>query len=532
MSLSNSISDAITKLSAAKGYAYLEVSEKNAKTPFTIKTTSWMGRCWRKITAVFFKIFTCCAPQDSLDQVVQKLHKAGPAALKAVARQTSEKALAQFVARLKKRAEHSAIARTYQIVIRNLDKVALGVEKKMKANMDAALEALEKAHPIPPIADAAQLKERLSGGFYGQFVGDAIGVLTEFMNKGHIEASLPEVLEENRILTYDMRKLRIERQAHYHQHLERFQDSEWTDDTDQFLCILRAIDRQKKDPSADLAALMAEELKDWRDHGLQARPSDNFEGREHPECQGLGTLVGAVINHSKFLSDPTAAAQECWLNMKSAANGALMRTSAVALSKWNNFADLIEHTKLFCKVTHADPRCIASCVTHVTAMALALRGVADYNTIKEKALEIGRLVLRQELVACSLHGRLLPEWQSQNFEDLYHNMEEELTLSCNAASWDDLDLDEGFEQPGINKIGYTYKCLGSAFYSLKLISEGTSFAEVLRQLTAEGGDADTNGCVAGALMGARTGLGAIPTSWHTGLGSRSVVDQAHAWITS
>lgn len=45
----------------------------------------------------------------------------------------------------------------------------------------------------------------------------------------------------------------------------------------------------------------------------------------------------------------------------------------------------------------------------------------------------------------------------------------------------------------------------------------SSFEEGLTQVVNRGGDADTNGTVAGALLGARFGYNAIPSRWLSAL---------------
>jgi ADP-ribosylglycohydrolase len=79
-----------------------------------------------------------------------------------------------------------------------------------------------------------------------------------------------------------------------------------------------------------------------------------------------------------------------------------------------------------------------------------------------------------------------------------------------AESLEHLKLDEP------NRIGYVYKCLGSAIVSLRMamralacrddpISAETVFEELIVNLIMEGGDADTNAAVAGAVLGAYLG---------------------------
>ena len=57
-----------------------------------------------------------------------------------------------------------------------------------------------------------------------------------------------------------------------------------------------------------------------------------------------------------------------------APNGGVMRTSILGIHDFGNIEEVIKNTKTACKVTHADPRCIASCVATTTAIAMMLQG--------------------------------------------------------------------------------------------------------------------------------------------------------------
>ena len=54
---------------------------------------------------------------------------------------------------------------------------------------------------------------------------------------------------------------------------------------------------------------------------------------------------------------------------------------------------------------------------------------------------------------------------------------------------------------------------------------GTDFRTALQAIIAEGGDTDTNGAVAGALMGARMGYRALPETWVTGLMNKELLEE-------
>ena len=47
-----------------------------------------------------------------------------------------------------------------------------------------------------------------------------------------------------------------------------------------------------------------------------------------------------------------------------------------------------------------------------------------------------------------------------------------------------------------------------------------SFQQALEDIVYEGGDADTNGAVAGALLGCKLGMVGLPQSWLQGLRHR------------
>ena len=60
----------------------------------------------------------------------------------------------------------------------------------------------------------------------------------------------------------------------------------------------------------------------------------------------------------------------------------------------------------------------------------------------------------------------------------------------------------------------------TAGIALQVAGEGRGFEEGLRHVVGLGGDTDTNAAVAGALLGARHGVGAIPPDWLDRLADR------------
>jgi len=167
-----------------------------------------------------------------------------------------------------------------------------------------------------------------------------------------------------------------------------------------------------------------------------------------------------------------------------AANGAVMRTSILGVPCFHKISNVIKNTKQICKVTHADPRCLASCVAVTVAVALMLQGETDLNEIIKQAQKFGEEELADD--------------PPQNLKEFTRYM------NCSLS---EMELDEQ------SSIGYTFKCLGSAFYALRC----NDFEAAITNITLEAGDSDTNGAVAGALLGCKLGYSGLPKHWLSGL---------------
>lgn len=72
--------------------------------------------------------------------------------------------------------------------------------------------------------------DRMAGCLWGQAIGDALGLGTEFMDRDEVKRNYPY---ENGLSSYD--------QIIQDSHRKRWRKGDWTDDTDMMLCIARAI---------------------------------------------------------------------------------------------------------------------------------------------------------------------------------------------------------------------------------------------------------------------------------------------------
>ncbi|CAF1227480.1 unnamed protein product [Adineta ricciae] len=309
------------------------------------------------------------------------------------------------------------------------------------------------------------LIDRLLGCAYGQALGDAYGLSTEFETFERIAKNYPN---RSKVIPFPDYKLTG--------HSCRWVQGDWTDDTDQWILILETI----LESSAD-EKIFARKLKDWIRHGF---PVLGDQGG-----MGLGANVSQVVSRPDYLDDPIETSRLVWEtgNRKAAPNGAVMRCSAVALVYYNDRERLKSTTISMCKTTHCDPRCIASCLAVCLVVAELINKNVDDGSIES-------IVRKSQEETIRILGNDFPQDQIEAF--LWHTNV--------SRTLDDLKLDEH------GKIGYTYKCLASGFYGLR---SKLSFKQTLNDLIRHGGDADTNGAVCGTMYGARYGYSKLPAEW-------------------
>ena len=148
------------------------------------------------------------------------------------------------------------------------------------------------------------IKERFLGTIFGQAVGDALGLSTEFMSRQEVDRFYPNGIEDYSQIVQD-------------DHRRRWQRGDWTDDTDMMLCILDSFVACQKVDILDIAR----RFKEWMMNG----------------GMGIGWHTYNVMALGDYTSNPQRAAEIIWKmgKKKAAANGAVMRTSVVGLMKDN-----------------------------------------------------------------------------------------------------------------------------------------------------------------------------------------------------
>lgn len=219
---------------------------------------------------------------------------------------------------------------------------------------------------------------------------------------------------------------------------------------------------QPGDPTddTDQAILLAETLREgWNPSRFLSRLVDWSQN-----ALDIGNHTLKVMR-SADLRNPFKASEQAWIasGRSAAPNGSLMRTAPVGVFK-DNADECRRIADEASKVTHWDPRCVAACQV-----------VSD--------------VIRQKV------------WEQPLKVEAGH---EEVIETVRSAMKQE---ERAYDASGSGYVLTTLHIAMRAFFS-KL-----NFEETLCWVVNEGGDADTNGAVAGALLGARDGLNAIPERW-------------------
>lgn len=295
-----------------------------------------------------------------------------------------------------------------------------------------------------------------------------------------------------------------------------------TDDTQLAVCLARSLGDNGGFDANDVAKRYVAWQEEAFDVGNQTRSSLRA-------IETTGSTAGGMV---------------AWRasGLDAAGNGSLMRTApiAVALSSKSTLASVSESpaSRLTAVIdasiadsmlTHADPRCILACAGFNAAIATSI----DASDAAEDACERGRAMIDAARGAVAEAARRLTAlWTAgvstaSDVEATLENIDVEITDVSDAelarieGARDQLlrDLTMALaENPDVygedvhmhETAGFVRLAFRLAFWHA---SHTPTWRSALVDVASRGGDADTNGAIAGALLGARDGAGAIPAEW-------------------
>jgi ADP-ribosyl-[dinitrogen reductase] hydrolase len=251
-----------------------------------------------------------------------------------------------------------------------------------------------------------------------------------------------------------------------------------TDDTMMAACLARSLHECGRFDACDVARRYAR----WMQHTFD-----------------IGGQTRSALTGIEQLADPIQAGIQVWRarGRQAAGNGSLMRTAPIGVF----FAEDPERRRAASirdsLLTHADPRCVLACASFNAAIASALR-------LDEARPGPMHSAAQAELAPAA--------------EALRELLDEP---DCIDAAIRDLETDLGMAQildPDLygsgphltRKQGFVRVAFRLAFWELM---HAEDFEEALVDVVNRGGDADTNGAIAGALLGALFGESGIPEAW-------------------
>ena len=217
----------------------------------------------------------------------------------------------------------------------------------------------------------------------------------------------------------------------------------------------------------------------------------------------IGNQTRAVLSSdAATATDVLAVSRGYWVanSRAPAGNGSLMRTAPIGVAFHADSSRLREASLLDSAVTHFDPRCRFACAAFNESIALAVSSSA--NVTPAEMLNQARGSLSAALVV------VLRELDDPEDVDAARKACDALSGDLDAAAEDDPHLYGDIHLQ--DTAGFVRVAFRLAYWELM---HAPSLEAGLIDVVNRGGDADTNGAITGALMGACFGEGAIPSGW-------------------
>ncbi|OAQ67618.1 ADP-ribosylglycohydrolase family protein [Pochonia chlamydosporia 170] len=305
-------------------------------------------------------------------------------------------------------------------------------------------------------------QSKVIGALVGLHTGDSLGASLEFQCHTQIRTQYPNGLREiigGGLLSWPV--------------------GQATDDTDMTRALLLAYHKLREEPHQDVAILAGEYFLNWW--------RGNWPGRKpgsRPRDIGIATSEG--LHKFSKTRDPEKAGA----GRGKAGNGSLMRCLPTGLFQ-SDPNKLVEESMRISMITHDDVRCTISCAVYNHIVAALIGDVSP-----ESAVDAGEILA--ERLENKKDGDVLKAIRLGRQVSLPKMAKEGPNLSDMKGACS----------------GYVLETLALAIAAL---IDKRSLEDILVDVVRIGNDTDTNGAVAGGLLGARDGIDGIPERWRAKL---------------
>lgn len=322
---------------------------------------------------------------------------------------------------------------------------------------------------MPPIRKPGPVKfdarDRARGALLGLAVGDALGTTLEF--KPLSAPPFPELCDgPHREVTgggpFKVRPGQV------------------TDDTQMAVALSQSLRALKTFRGEDVLA----RYRGWLPHAFD-----------------VGNQTRAALEGANPTLGPFEGAKQHWLHSgrKPAGNGSLMRTAPIGVFFAKDRDTRLRASFEDSALTHFDPRCQLACGVFNGAIAFAVGQPAGNDPAKVLAAAQGELS-----GAAATLGRMIPEYVRE--------VQEAAQLVRDDLAWAQKEDPQlyGPELHLQHQAGFVRVAFRLAFWELL---HAPSYEAALIDVVNRGADADTNGAITGALLGAVHGEQQIPQTW-------------------
>ncbi|KAG7288392.1 hypothetical protein NEMBOFW57_007924 [Staphylotrichum longicolle] len=334
-------------------------------------------------------------------------------------------------------------------------------------------------------SSAPTRQERILGALLGVHAGDSLGATVEFEAWENIQANHPHGVRD------------IVGGGHF-----GWPPGHATDDTDLTRAVLLAyrdaeqLKRAQSTKTADVIRLAAQYMVDWYDGRWPGRVRG-----EMPRDVGGATSVG--ISRFKQTADPrTSGAGE-----GRAGNGSLMRCIPTALFQPDAEKAYAESIDISA-ITHDDLHCTIACAAYNAMVRALVDGESPDEAWQagKRAVERAAAQAEQEPTA----ARKVKMGRAANKVGAAMDAGKLLVQVQDLAA-------HGPKKAANATKAIPFKGSGHVLESLVLavaaLFDPRSLEDVVVDVVRFGQDTDTNGAIAGGLLGARDGVNAIPPRW-------------------